>query len=144
MHEADLIHRQDEFVLLDTVGAVLERNSTRRETKALDENGQRCTRTTTGPLTSEPTHATRTDPDQDAWRYTILPTHRLLDPDALTCGRPSRQQRADLARHAGHLASAALRQRSMNPEHSVDPDLACYLYLQSGTRTSSLRLRLRS
>lgn len=143
-----------ERVTCTTVGAALERNHRRPEAKALDQQGNPCTPTTTGLLQPAPTQATRidligketrnleragitedptytqyTDPEREAWREIFLPALRKLAPGLITPGRPSRHERGQLARRAGELARAALRGGGGSVQ--ADPELACYLYLKS-------------
>jgi hypothetical protein len=140
---------------------VLERNSSRPETKALDEHGNPCGRNTVGLLQPAPTDAIRieligkearnleragisedsahtlySDPELDTWRQTYLPSLRRLAPGIVPRGRPSRALRAQLARQAGELALTALRQFDPNRAWPTDPERACYLYLKiQGQRT---------
>jgi hypothetical protein len=147
-----------ERVLCTTVGAALERNHHRPEAKALDHEGNPCTATTTGLLQPAPTEATRvdqigketrnleragitedpsytqyTDPERHAWRENFLPTLRKLAPGSIPPGRPSRQQRAQLARHIGELAQTALRTAGVS-DIPADPESACYRYLRAASQ----------
>jgi hypothetical protein len=150
-----------ERVTCTTVGSALERNHRRPEAKALDQQGNPCTSATIGLLQPAPTEVTRvdligketrnleragitedpaytlyTDPEREAWREIYLPVLRKLAPGLLPPGRPGRHQRAQLARHAGELARAALYAGGGSAQ--ADPQRACYLYLKSlGERTCS-------
>jgi hypothetical protein len=154
--EADLATLPgSERILCSTVGAALERNHCRPEAKALDHDGNPCTATTIGFLqpaptqatgidligketrnleragiTEDPTYTRYTDPEREAWRQTFLPTLRKLAPGLIPPGRPSRNQRAELARQAGGLARAALADGGVDAV-PADPERACYLYLKS-------------
>jgi hypothetical protein len=156
LSEADLTTAIAHTVLCDSVGAALERNSRRPEAKALDAHGDLCGRSTVGLLQPAPTEAIRllaigketrnleragisedpahtlyTDPNLDAWQQTILPALRRLAPGIIPRGRPSRDQRAQLAQQAGQLARAALQEGAPDNAPLSDPEQACYLYLKA-------------
>jgi len=159
--EVDLTTAAIDRVLCDTVGVALERNSRRPEAKAVDADGHPCAPNTSGLLhpaptkairllpigketrnleragiTEDPAHTLYTNPEQDAWRHTFLPALRALAPGLLPRGRPSRHQRTELARSAGQLARAALREVDLVIIGPDDPEQACYLYLETATRSS--------
>jgi hypothetical protein len=141
-----------ERVVCTTIGAALERNHRRPEAKALDQNGNPCTRGTTGLLQPAPTESSRidligretrnleragitedpiytryTDPEREAWRQIFLPSLRELAPGLIPPGRPSRHQRARLICEAGRLARAVLRSAGAG----LSDEQACYLFLRA-------------
>jgi hypothetical protein len=157
--ESDLAATRPERLLCDTVGQALEQNSRRPEAKALDQHGNPCGRSTVGLLTPAPTEAIRLvpigkearnleragitedpahtlygDPEVEAWKQSILPTLRRLDPGALSKGRPSRLQRAQLAHRAARLVHAALSALDQPVATPRNPEEACYLYLKTTSR----------
>jgi hypothetical protein len=154
--EAALIQRNGSVVLCETVGAALERNNTRPESKALDETGQQCSRQTVGPLTAQPTRTSRTeligketrnleragitedpsytrytDSELQVWRKVTLPTLRKLAPQTFPRHRPSRRQCQLLTIEAQRLAREFLNASHFAGDLPSDTEELCRLYLDA-------------
>jgi hypothetical protein len=161
--ESDL-HDAKGRVLVKTLGAAFLGNHRRHDPTMTTSIGEGCTAATSGIIAEQPTEAYRVelisketrnldragitedpaytsllDPFEVAWRDNFLPALRILAPDTLKPGRPSRKQRQAIAHVAGKLATAAIDGSGAARVPRVDGEAACYRYLQ--TRTSGIGSR---
>jgi hypothetical protein len=111
--QADL-RADDHSVLGETIGTALQRNSTRPESKALDETGRRCTRNTIGPLSPAPTRGIRIE--------AIGKETRNLERAGITETPPTRSTTTLKATHGRKRSSCAAQDRTPHdPSRSAQP-----------------------